>query len=274
VASTILAVDDSVTMRKVLETTFAGPDFRCITVPGPDAALEKIKTEKPAVVIADVTLEGKNGYELCKAIKQASPATPVLILSSKHNPYDAAKGSAVQADDHMDKPYDTQQMIDKVKKLLSAPAKEAPKAAAAAPVPTGQQAAPVKAPAAAAAAPAATAAAPQRAKTLLYNAGTPAAATPTAAPGKPEPAAAKPATGAPPGGAAAIEPKLPPGASPAAAAALNGQMTARLEELGLSAAQIEGVLAISRDVVERVVWEVVPVLAETIIREEIARLTK
>ena len=48
----------------------------------------------------------------------------------------------------------------------------------------------------------------------------------------------------------------------------------RLGELGLSAEQIQGVLALSREVVERVVWEVVPTLAETIIKEEIARLTQ
>ena len=71
-----------------------------------------------------------------------------------------------------------------------------------------------------------------------------------------------------------MQPKAAPGVSPAAAAAVNGQMAARLEELGLNAQQIEGVLALSRDVIERVVWEVVPVMAETIIREEIARLTK
>ena len=51
-------------------------------------------------------------------------------------------------------------------------------------------------------------------------------------------------------------------------------MTAQLEAMGLTPAQIDGVLALSRDVVERVVWEVVPVLAETLIKEEIARLTK
>ncbi len=116
-ASTLLAVDDSVTMRKVLEITFAGQDFRVVTASSADAALQKLKSDKPDLVIADITLEPKNGYELCKAIKQASPATPVLILSSKQNPFDPAKGSSVQADDHMDKPFDTQQMIDKVTTL-------------------------------------------------------------------------------------------------------------------------------------------------------------
>jgi hypothetical protein len=66
-------------------------------------------------------------------------------------------------------------------------------------------------------------------------------------------------------------------ASPAAAAAVattgNGQLAGKLEGLGLSPEQVQSVLALSREVVEQVVWEVVPVLAETIIKEEIRRLT-
>jgi hypothetical protein len=49
---------------------------------------------------------------------------------------------------------------------------------------------------------------------------------------------------------------------------------AKLGGLGLTAAQVDGVLALSREVVEKVVWEVVPVLAETLIKEEISRLTR
>ena len=62
-------------------------------------------------------------------------------------------------------------------------------------------------------------------------------------------------------------------ATPAALAA-NGQFAAKIGALGLTPAQAEAVLALSREVIERVVWEVVPQLAETMIREEIARLTK
>jgi CheY-like chemotaxis protein len=285
VASTLLAVDDSVTMRKVLEITFAGPDFRVVTANSPDAALQKLKSDKPDLVIADLSLE-PNGYDLCKAIKKASPATPVLVLSSKQNAFDAAKGSAAQADDHMDKPFDTQQMIDKVKKLLSVQAgKPAPSPVAAAPAaaapaaasPVAARPAPAATPAAAAApaaqlapppaaaANAATsiaAAPPQRAKTLIYN-------PPTAS--VPAPVQARPAP------AVVAVPKVVPAdaAAPAAVASgVNGQMAARLEQIGLSPAQVDAVLALSREVVERVVWEVVPVLAETIIKEEIARLTK
>ncbi len=259
-ATTILAVDDSVTMRKVLEITFAGPEFRCITVPGADAALDKLKSDKPALVVADVTLEGKNGYDLCKAIKQASPSTPVLILSSKQNPYDAGKGSAASADDYMDKPYDSTQMLEKVRKLLASPskgadAKPAPETPKVVQTPAAKPAVgQTPAPAAVAAVvnrPPQDQAPPQRAKTMLYNPG--GVNTPSTT--------AQPAV------------KLD-AAKPAVAAATNGQMQAQLEAMGLTPAQVEGVLALSRDVIERVVWEVVPVLAETLIKEEIARLTK
>jgi hypothetical protein len=62
------------------------------------------------------------------------------------------------------------------------------------------------------------------------------------------------------------------------AAALSGangaEFAKKLGSLGLTSDQVYGVLSLSRDVLERVVWEVVPTLAETIIREEIQRLTR
>src|SRR5688500_6317055 len=77
VAITLLAVDDSVTMRKVLEITFSSPDFRVVTATGPDDAVAKVRSDKPAVVITDTTLDPRNGYDLCKQIKQIAPGTPV-----------------------------------------------------------------------------------------------------------------------------------------------------------------------------------------------------
>ncbi|HJL19925.1 MAG TPA: response regulator, partial [Sandaracinaceae bacterium LLY-WYZ-13_1] len=98
-------------------------------------------------------------------------------------------------------------------------------------------------------------------------------------PSPPKPAAPKPIAPKPSGGApakpAAPAAKTPSPAADAAAAATapGGDMAAKLGDLGLDADQIQGVLALSREVVERVVWEVVPDLAEVIIREEIRRLT-
>lgn len=294
-ATQILAVDDSATMRKILEITFTGSEFNVVTVASADAALSALRGDAFAVVISDITLD-PNGYDLCRQIKAASPKTPVILLSSRQNPYDAAQGSASGADDHIDKPFDTQQLIDRVQKL----ARDGASAGPGAPQPV-----------------ATVSASAMRARTLVYGGPGPAVQPPgapaQAAPGgsgstlqsiqaqaqAPAPAAKPASTALGFGATAARAPQQPqtpapapvaaqpkpasnlaatrPVATPAVAAATasaNGQFAARAAELGLSPAQVDAVTALSREIVERVVWEVVPVLAETLIKEEIARLTK
>lgn len=273
--TTLLAVDDSKTMRKVMEITFAGEGFKTVVAADAAEALAKAQAERPNVALIDAALEGTSGYDLCRQIKGASPATVVILLSNKAQPYDKARGTAAGADDFVDKPFDTQQMIDKVTTLAKRGAQaSAPVAAAPAPV----------APAPVAPAPVAAAAKP-RVPTLAYgNTPSPAQTAPL-----PAVAPAKPAAGSSPfatrtqttpGQPAYSSPPAPapaPAAPPAAAAVSNGahaDFANKLGGLGLTPAQIEGVLALSREVVEKVVWEVVPTLAETLIKEELARLTR
>lgn len=292
--TTLLAVDDSVTMRKALEMTFAGEDFRVVTADSSGAALAMLRSERPAIALVDVTLDGTNGYGLCAKIKADSADTAVILLASKQLPYDAAKGSSARADDFIEKPFDTQMLIDKVRRLLtraSAPHLVPPLGAGIPSVPPSQGIS---------SRPGATPVANQK-HTAPGVAAVPGFAdasrggrpyAPISAPpvSAPPPANPTPPTGTPVVAAPAEAPAAhapPPAPAPvaqvaqvaqvapaaAAAATLGGALPARLAELGLTQAQIEGVLALSREVVERVVWEVVPVLAETLIKEEIARLT-
>jgi CheY-like chemotaxis protein len=238
-----LAVDDSKTLRKVFEITFAGePQFKVVVAENANDALGKLHSTAPQVVLVDVTLPDQNGYDLCAQIKSQSPSTAVVVLSSKQVPYDQGRGDAAGADDHIDKPFDTQQLIDKVGKLSGGArvAAPAPVAAVAMPSPP-QPSAQVHAPRVASAVP------------------------------RPVPAAA-PASER---HIKSVPPPKPKSSAPAVpAAAIGAGISAdQLAQLGLSAAQVGAVMALSRDVVERVVWEVVPVLAETIIKEEIKRLT-
>src|SRR3954470_18395454 len=113
VTTTLLAVDDSKTMRRVLEITFAGEDFRTVLCENADEALRKLG-ENPQVALVDAGLDNSAGYDLCQKIKAAAPNIAVVMLSSKQQPYDRAKGSAVGADDFVDKPFDTQQLLEKV----------------------------------------------------------------------------------------------------------------------------------------------------------------
>src|SRR5262245_50446061 len=120
-------------MRKVLEITFAGEGFKTVVADSAADALAKLQSERPQVALIDAALEGTNGYDLCRQIKGVAPSTLVVLLSNKAQPYDKARGSAAGADDFMDKPFDTQQMIDKII-ALSKRGAQAPAPAAAPPV--------------------------------------------------------------------------------------------------------------------------------------------
>jgi len=302
VPKTLLAVDDSTTMRKVLEITFAGEDFRVVTADGASTALARL-SEDPAVALVDATLGGDDGYALAKEVRARDARVAVVMMASRYAPYDANRGKDAGVDDFVDKPFDTQALIDKVKKAIVA---RETRAAAPAPAVAVPQA-PAAAPAPRAPAPPAPAVQPkpawpaQRTHTLSFEgssqgAGPVPPATRTAPTGAAVPptvpaqasAPAVPPTRAPapvalqaapsahtvPTTTPPREPPPIPVQAPAPiAAALNGHLASKLGDLGLTPQQAEAVLALSREVVERVVWEVVPQLAETIIKEEIARLT-
>jgi CheY-like chemotaxis protein len=270
VTTTLLAVDDSKTMRKVIEITFAGEGFKTVVAADAADAVAKAQSEHPQVALIDAALEGTNGYDLCRQIKGASPSTVVVLLSNKAQPYDKARGAAAGADDFVDKPFDTQQMIDKITTLAKRGA-QAPVASvpvpAAAPVPMQPVAAKAPEPQR------------QRVQTLAYGSTPvpPAAAAAPVAPAKPM-GGSSPFGGsrAPtvPGTQAAYSPPAPAVAAAPAGNGAHAEFASKLGGLGLTPAQIEGVLSLSREVVEKVVWEVVPILAEAMIKEEITRLTR
>lgn len=288
--TTLLAVDDSKTMRKVLEITFSGEAYQTRIASNAQEAFNELAEHSVSVALIDVTLPFESGYDLCKRVKAEYPAVRVLLLSSKQNPYDPARGVGSGADDHLDKPFDTQVLLDKVKALLSRPVVAAVTATPTAkpsdsrsptamPVgvddePMDSQAPiliPIEEEEPVAAAPAPEHVAPvQEVPSPLR-------------PAQPLSAAIEAATNAPtrlPGtlGTAAHRADL---TMPAAAGPGSGngssaftELESRLGSLGLTEAQIVGVLALSRDVVEAAVWEVVPTLAEVLIKEEIRRLTQ
>ncbi|MEO6602559.1 MAG: response regulator [Polyangiaceae bacterium] len=262
--TTLLAVDDSKTMRRVLEITFAGEDFRTVLCESADEALGKLG-ENPQVALVDAGLDNAAGYELCQKIKAASPNIAVVMLSSKQQPYDRARGSAVGADNFVDKPFDTQQLIEKVTTIA--------RRAASAPVMSAVPSSPVVMPSAVRPLDPLASASRPRVQTLAYGS-TPSPIIP-ASPAPPQVLPVQPVV--PVRSTLASAPTVDPGPVPALAyapppAALPADFAGKLGGLGLSSAQVEAVLSLSREVVEQVVWEVVPTLAETIIREELKRL--
>jgi CheY-like chemotaxis protein len=290
VPKTLLAVDDSATMRKVLEITFGGEDFKVLTADGASTAISRLG-EEPVAAVIDTSLGSDDGYLLAKELRSRQPRMALIVMASRYSPYDANRGRDAGVDDYIDKPFDTQALIEKVKKaLVTRETREAAKPAPApAPASSFQQShaprPPAAAPAAPPAAPGKAAWPAQRTHTLSFEGGLPIVPPPAARPAPPAPAPQAPAPAPVP---ATAVPRAPaPVAAPIASAAsaapspaavaiatANGQLAGKLGDLGLTSQQADAVLALSREVVERVVWEVVPQLAEALIKEEIARLTK
>ena len=153
----ILVADDSVTIQKVIALTFADEPFEVKSVGTGSEALELVKTWKPDIVLADVIMPQMNGYELCKAVKQLEEASPVpvLLLAGTFEAFDEEEAKSVGADDFITKPFESGELIEKVKTLIgdvpAAPQVETPpltdeEAIAVEPAEVPEAAAPAEAP--------------------------------------------------------------------------------------------------------------------------------
>jgi CheY-like chemotaxis protein len=119
---TILLADDSITIQKIVNLTFSGEGIDVVTVGNGEAAVKKILEIRPALVLADIFMPGKNGYEVCDYIKNdpSLNATPVILLVGAFEPFDSNEAARVKADGHLTKPFEIKVLISAVNSLISA----------------------------------------------------------------------------------------------------------------------------------------------------------
>jgi len=126
-ARKLLLADDSITIQKVIGITFANEDYELTVVDNGADAVNKAKEIKPDLILADVVMPEKDGYQVCQEIKSdpALSSIPVILLTGTFEPFDEAKSKEVGADDSITKPFESQTLIDKVRdhleKAASAP---------------------------------------------------------------------------------------------------------------------------------------------------------
>lgn len=116
----LLVADDSITIHKVVGLTFADEDFVIEAVANGDQAIEKARSMQPDIVLADVFMPGRSGYEVCAAIKadQQLSEIPVVLLVGTFEPFDEAEASRVKCDGFLTKPFDTSELIQVVHSLV------------------------------------------------------------------------------------------------------------------------------------------------------------
>jgi CheY-like chemotaxis protein len=119
-------IDDSATMREVIKIAFRRENLEVIACHDAASAIAQMEQTAPDVVISDVIMPEKDGYEVCQHIKQHQRFghTPVILMSGVVNRSVAERAFAVKADELIRKPFQPQDLITRVRHLLS------PKAAA------------------------------------------------------------------------------------------------------------------------------------------------
>ena len=118
-SKTILLADDSLTIQKVVELTFMEGDYEVASVSNGDDAMSRLDEMVADLVIADIHMPGASGYEICKAVKERSPQTPVLLLVGTFEPFEATEMEECGADGHLKKPFDSQELVRLVEEMLS-----------------------------------------------------------------------------------------------------------------------------------------------------------
>lgn len=123
----ILLADDSLTIQKVVNLTFADEGIEVVTVGDGDAAMRKFNEVAPDLVLVDVNMPGPDGYQICEAIKhdELTKHIPVILLVGSFEPFDEEKARRVGADDFLTKPFQSiRQLVNRVSDLLEAKTEE------------------------------------------------------------------------------------------------------------------------------------------------------
>ena len=127
----VLIVDDDSNIAEIISLYLIKEMFETKVAEDGYEALELFESFEPDLIILDLMLPGKDGYEVCREIRKQKD-TPIIMLSAKGETFDKVLGLELGADDYMIKPFDTKELVARVKAVLRryrkvAPAPEKPK---------------------------------------------------------------------------------------------------------------------------------------------------
>ncbi len=116
----VLVVEDSATERKILSSYLQELGVTVATAETGEEALEKIHASRPDLIVLDVVLPGKSGFEVCRELKsnEETSKIPIIICSTKGSEMDKFWGMKQGADAYIAKPVNKEEFQDAVKKLL------------------------------------------------------------------------------------------------------------------------------------------------------------
>jgi two-component system alkaline phosphatase synthesis response regulator PhoP len=119
-AKKIMVVDDEPYIARVIKFKLEQEGYSVISANDGQSGLQKIKEEKPDMVLLDVMMPGLSGYEVCQKIKQDAELAgiPVVILTAKGQERDREQGLTMGASDYITKPFSPNRLLELVKNMI------------------------------------------------------------------------------------------------------------------------------------------------------------
>jgi twitching motility two-component system response regulator PilG len=117
---TVLVVDDSPTVRKIVQMTLQREHIRVITASDALSALTAVADEMPALILLDIQLPRMDGYNICQIIRKHMQfrSIPIIMLSGKDGLFDKMRGRLAGSTEYLTKPFDSAELVQTVKKYL------------------------------------------------------------------------------------------------------------------------------------------------------------
>ncbi|MBV8821798.1 MAG: response regulator [Ktedonobacteraceae bacterium] len=118
---TVLVVDDSPTVRKIIQMTLQREHIRVVTAGDGLSALTSVADETPALILLDIQLPRMDGYHICQIIRKNLQfrQIPIIMLSGKDGLFDKMRGKLSGSTEYLTKPFDSAELIQTVKKHLA-----------------------------------------------------------------------------------------------------------------------------------------------------------
>lgn len=120
----VLVVDDSPTVRKIVQLTLQRERIRVVTAGDGLTALAAVADEQPDLILLDIMLPRMDGYNICQVIRKnmAYRDLPIIMLSGKDGLFDKMRGKLAGSTEYMTKPFDSIELAQTVKRYLESPA--------------------------------------------------------------------------------------------------------------------------------------------------------
>ena len=120
----VLVVDDSPTVRKIVQLTLQREHIRVVTAGDGLSALAAVADEQPDLILLDIMLPRMDGYNICQIVRKnmAYRDLPIIMLSGKDGLFDRMRGKLAGSTEYMTKPFDSAELVQMVKRYLDSPA--------------------------------------------------------------------------------------------------------------------------------------------------------